>query len=120
MLMSFLDMGINFLVKNASMTSNCMGLEPVIRIVKNVFKLIQFGVPILLILFGAIELGKAVMSSKDDEMKKAQSTLIKRLIYAVAVFLVVTIVTVAMGLVTSAKADEANASSWSKCWNDVK
>ena len=50
MLMSFLDMGINFLVKNASMTSNCMGLEPVIRIVKNVFKLIQFGVPILLIL----------------------------------------------------------------------
>lgn len=45
-------------------------------------------VPILLILFGTLDFAKAVISSKEDEMKKAQSKFIRRLIAGVAVFLV--------------------------------
>ena len=122
MLMSFLDIGINFLAKkvNGVTTSNCMGLTPVISLAKNVFKLIQFGVPILLIIFGAIDLGKAVISNDEKTMKSAQGMLIKRLIYAVAVFLVVTLVTVAMGLVSSANASDADSNSWVSCWNAAK
>ena len=44
-------------------------------------------------------------------MKKAQSTLIKRVVYAVAVFLVVTIVYFVMGMVGSTE--------WQQCWNNV-
>ena len=89
----------------------CGDLSQIITLLKNVIKLIQWGIPMVLILFGMIDLGKAVMAGKEDEMKKATSTLIKRVIYAVAVFLVVTIVTFAMGLVGS--------SDWKDCWNNV-
>lgn len=88
----------------------CQELGPVISILKAVVKLFQFGIPILLIIFGMIDLGKAVIASKEDEMKKAQGTLIKRAIYAVAVFLVVTIVSLVMGMV--------GAEEWKTCWGN--
>lgn len=91
----------------------CMGLNDIIGLLKNVIKIIQFGVPILLIIFGMLDLGKAVMSSKEDEMKKAQGVLIKRFIYAVAVFLVVTLVTFAMNLV-----GQGSDSAWATCWDN--
>lgn len=88
----------------------CSELGPIISLLKNVVRLLQWGIPIILILFGMLDLGKAVISSKEDEMKKAQSTLIKRVVYAIAVFLVVTIVSFAMGLVGS--------SDWKDCWKN--
>ena len=104
---------------------SCMGLEPIVRIVKAVVTLIQWGVPILLIVFGMLDLGKAVMAGKEDEMKKAQSTLIKRVIYAVAVFLVVTLVVFIMNIVGNSSAEGTgnvggeNASWWT-CWSTTK
>lgn len=93
------------------------GLQPVINILKSVVQIIQFGVPILLIIFGMIDLGKAVMAGKEDEMKKAQGTLLKRFIYAVAVFLVVTLVTFVMNIVaTSGAEDNPDTESWKNCW----
>lgn len=89
----------------------CSELEPIITLLKNVIKLLQWLIPIGLILFGMIDLGKAVIAGKEDEMKKAQGTLIKRFIYAVAVFLVVTLVSFVMGLVGSTE--------WKECWNSV-
>jgi large-conductance mechanosensitive channel len=99
----------------------CSDLRPVIKIVKAVFNLIQFGIPIILILFGVMDLGKAVMASKEDEMKKAQSTLLKRVIYAVAIFFIVFIVRLAINLVGNAQSEEgsnaADTTSWSTCWD---
>lgn len=89
----------------------CNGLDQVIVLLKNAVNLLQWLIPIGLILFGLIDLGKAVVAGKEDEMKKAQGTLIKRVIYAIAVFLVVTIVTFVMGLVGSTE--------WRECWNNV-
>ena len=94
----------------------CGGLAPAINILKNVVKLIQFGVPIILIIYGMMDLGKAVMAGKEDEMKKAQSTLIKRVIYAVAVFLVVTIVMFVMNIVAEANTG-GDTDSWWECWS---
>lgn len=54
-----------------------------------VFKIV---IPILLIIFGMIDLGKAVIASKDDEIKKATKGLAMRAIAAVVVFLIPTIV----------------------------
>lgn len=55
-------------------------------------------VPILLILLGMLDFAKAVISSKEDEMKKAQATFIKRVIAAVAVFFIPLLVDIIMGL----------------------
>ena len=47
-------------------------LLPIVKFVKNgVFPLIQIGIPILLIIMGSIDLGRAVLSSDDKEIKGA-------------------------------------------------
>ncbi len=61
--------------------------------------LIQIVVPILLIIWGMLDLGKAVMAQKDDEIKKGQQTFIKRIVAAAIVFFVVVIVKLVVGLV---------------------
>ena len=41
----------------------CQGIGPVVRLLKNgIMPIFQIGVPILLIVFGSIDLGKAVMA----------------------------------------------------------
>ncbi len=61
--------------------------------------LIKIGVPILLIIFGMLDLGKAVMAQKEDEIKKGWQTFIKRMIAAAIVFFVVVIVQLVLSLV---------------------
>lgn len=70
-------------------------------------KIIQIGVPVLLIIWGMMDLGKAVMAQKEDEIKKGQQTFIKRLVAAAIVFFVVVIVKLLVGLV----ADSGNSIS---------
>ena len=96
---------INFMV------DFCKDLGPIITLLKNIVRLLQWLIPMGLILFGMLDLGKAVIAGKEDEMKKAQGTLIKRVIYAIAIFLVVTIVTFVRGLVGS--------TDWKECWSNV-
>jgi len=69
-----------------------------VYVIHLIIQLIQFGVPLLLIIFGMLDLGKAVIASKEDEIKKGQQLFIKRLIAAVIVFFVVAIVKLVVGL----------------------
>lgn len=101
---------------------DCTHLLPLIRLIKNgIIPLIQVGIPIILIVLGMLDLGKAVVASKEDEIKSAQKLLIKRAIYAVAIFFVVLIVNLVFGLLGTAGSDyEEQGMSWTKCWNEVK
>ena len=99
-------------------------LVPVFKFIKyGVYPIIQIGIPILLILMGTIDLGKAVLSSDDKEIKAATGKLIKRAIAAVAVFFVATIVSLVMGMFGSSGADEntnvTGTESWKDCWNGI-
>lgn len=73
--------------------------EQLANVIALIYNLIKIGVPILLIIFGMLDLGKAVMAQKDDEIKKGQQTFIKRLIAAAVVFFVFTIVQLIVSLV---------------------
>ncbi|MDD2434723.1 MAG: hypothetical protein PHO63_00520 [Bacilli bacterium] len=68
-------------------------------LVHNIILIIQIGVPILLVIWGMLDLGKAVIAQKDDEIKAGQKTFIKRLIAAAIVFFVVVIVQFVVSLV---------------------
>lgn len=97
----------------------CENLMPIIRLVRDgLIPLIQIGVPIMLIILGTIDLGKAVIASKEDEIKNAQKMLVKRAIYAVAIFFVVTIVSLVFSLFASTGDDdlEGDSTNWSYCW----
>lgn len=63
----------------------------IINVVSTIITIIQIVVPILLIIFGMLDLAKGVMAQKEDEIKKGQQTFIKRLIAAAIVFFVITI-----------------------------
>lgn len=76
------------------------------EVVRTVVKLIQVGIPILLIIFGMLDLGKAVMAQKEDEIKKSQQTFIKRIIAAAVVFFVVVIVQLVVGIVAPKQKDK--------------
>lgn len=106
--MEFMEI-INFLAIPADVQEACKNLGVVVILIHNVIDILKLIIPIGLILFGLIDLGKAVIAGKEDEMKKAQGTLMKRVIYAVAVFLIVVIVEFAIGLVGD--------TSWRTCWD---
>ena len=92
----------------------CGGLLPVVKIIYRLVKIFQWGIPIVLIIYGTIDLGKAVIASDEKEIKAAQSRLIKRFIYAALVFLVVVLVEAFMNLVASG--GEGDTTSWKSCW----
>jgi len=77
----------------------CEDLMPILKLVRHgLMPIIQIGIPILLIVFGSIDLGKAVMANDDKEIKGATGKLIKRAIAAVVVFFVPTIVSAVFGM----------------------
>ena len=95
--------------------SDCGGLLPIVRVLrKGVFPLVQIIIPIGLIIYGTIDLGKAVIASDEKEVKAAQSRLIKRFIYAALIFFVVTLVSALMSII--ATGGEGDTNSWSDCW----
>ena len=56
-----------------------------------VFFILKILIPIILIIFGSIDFAKAVLSSKDDEIKKSAKTLVMRAIAGVIIFFVPTL-----------------------------
>lgn len=54
--------------------------------------ILKVAIPIILIIFGMLDLAKAVMANEEKEMKEAQKKFIKRVIYAVMVFFVIALV----------------------------
>lgn len=95
-------------------------LDPIWNVVGFIIKALWIGIPVLMIILGTIDIGKAVISSKEDEAKKAWKTFGRRLLYTVAVFLVVWIV----GLVLNWAADIGDGAvtvdaGWKTCWNKI-
>ena len=66
-----------------------------------VVQVIKIAIPILLIIFGMLDLGKAVVAAKEDEIKKGQQTFIKRLVAAIIVFFVSLVVQIVVKFAAS-------------------
>lgn len=74
---------------------NCGGLNvptEITSITSTLYTLVLIGVPIILVVFGMLDFGKAVMAGKEDDIKSSQKLFVKRLISAVAVFLIFALV----------------------------
>lgn len=82
-------------------TSFCVKSAPVWQLVGKILVVFKIAIPILLIVFGMIDLGKAVIASKEDAIEKATSTLIKRLIAGVVIFFIPFLVDAIFGLISS-------------------
>ena len=91
----------------ASDVENLCGLidNDLAGLIHTVIVILKFGVPLLLIIFGMLDFAKGVIASKEDEIKKGQQVFIKRLISAIILFFVVTIVQLAIGLADDSSDD---------------
>lgn len=76
--------------------------------------LLQIAVPIILVIFGMIDLSKGVMSQKEDEIKKGQQSFIKRIIAGCLVFFIVALVKILIGAVGG---DASNKEGITACLN---
>lgn len=94
---------------------------PLWNVVGFIIKVIQIGIPILLIVIGMIDFAKAVIADKEDVQKKVMKTIGKRFLYAIGVFASVWIVTVVLDLAADTvgknnKYYKYDETSWTKCW----
>lgn len=85
----------------------------IVKIIGIVIFAIKVVIPILLIIFGMLDLGKAIMAQKEDEIKKGQQTFLKRLLTAAIVFLVVILTQFVVNIV--AGDDDTGVWACTKC-----
>ena len=83
--------------------------DPPIKFMYHIINLIKNLTPVILIIMGSLDFGKAVMSQKEDEIKKAQGAFIKKLIAGAAVFFVVVFARWMIKIIGNAGGDTGNA-----------
>ena len=88
--------------------------EKIPNVVSALINVIKIVVPILLVIFGMIDLMKGITSQKEDEIKKGQQIFIKRLISGAIVFFVFVIVQLIISFV--AGGDNKNIMTCAKCF----
>lgn len=84
-------------VKCGSMIPKMAAIIP--KLTSTIVDVLKISVPVLLIVFGMLDLAKAVMAQKEDEIKKSQGLFVKRLISGAIVFLVFVIVELVFNLI---------------------
>ena len=76
---------------------------------------IKVAIPVLIVILGMIDLTKAVMSGDEKVVKENQGKLIKRFVYAIIIFVLVSLVTLVFSIIGS-KADEGDLTSCIDCF----
>ena len=95
----------------------------VISAVKTIFTLIQWAIPLVLIVLGTIDMFKAMASGDEKATKESQKKFVRRLVYALVAFLIPFIVKLTFSLVSkNIAADEATTADntvgeFLTCWN---
>lgn len=84
----------------------------ILGVVRLAVRILQILVPIALILWGTIDIGKAVIAGDEKKMKEAQKPFVKRVIAAIIVFLIPFLVTLIMNYFTDGE--------WHNCWDAAK
>lgn len=95
---------------NSGFCANTANIWQIVGIILLVVKIV---IPILLIIWGMLDLGKAVVAAKDDEIKKATKSLAMRAVSAVIIFFIPTLVNVVFGMISNF--NEVAKDDWEVC-----
>lgn len=114
---------VQFLI-NAEGTAEgfCRATKDIWMLVGQVIRIILIVIPVILVLLGTFDLGKAVMAGEEKEIKGAQQMFVKRLIYGVVIFFIPYIIAGVFSLFNGLSNNEAqnqgkkNATDSSVCW----
>lgn len=100
---------------------NCGGLGQIVALVKDVLGIVFILIGIALVVLIIIDIAKAIIASEEKEVKGYQKAAIRRVIYFVVMFFVVTLVTFVFNLLGKYDDDQFTGEgniTWIDCWND--
>ena len=87
-----------FLLEAIDAKNFCTDAYKLMDFLHNVLVIFKIVVPILLIVFGMVDLGKAVVSSDEKAIKSSTSSLLKKVVAALFIFFLPTIVSAIVNL----------------------
>lgn len=102
------------LLTAAEMCSKEIGLGKLLSLIGVVITAFKIVIPILLIVYGMLDVGRAVVGSKDDEIKKSLKAFAMRAVAAVVIFFIPSIVGLIMTAVGETTKD-GSANGWKDC-----
>lgn len=77
----------------------CEQISPLIQLVGQALNIFKISIPLILICLGIFDIGKAVISSKADDVKKNIKLFIKKMLISVLIFFIPMICMVTFGFV---------------------
>ena len=107
---------MNFLKTITIDSGNCQGLGQIVQLIRNVLNIAFILLAIVLVVLIIIDLFKAVVASEEKEVKGYQKAAIRRVIYTIAIFFVVSIVTLVFNLVGDTSGTDVP--NWLSCWTN--
>ena len=96
---------VNFLFSCETPGGNFEVPDAIANLMKAVIFIVKVVVPVLLILWGMLDFAKGVTAQDEDKIKAGQKKFIQRLIAAVFVFLIVTVVQIVITTVGNISGD---------------
>lgn len=109
---------IQILDSVVNVESACYGFDFIVRIIKDgIFPIMQIVIPIVLVVLCTLDLGRAVIGSDDKENKKILKRIVRRLVFAILIFFIVTVINLIFTMVGNITENEALI-RWSQCWNN--
>ena len=103
--------------------TTCGGIavpDSLFNLVATIIRIIKIVVPILLIIWGMLDFAKSVVAKKEEDIKKYQKAFISRLISAVLVFLVITIVQLLVNLLAGVEQESGEGEQTADIWDCSK
>ena len=103
---------------------NCGGLGSLVSLIKSVINITLIIIGVALVVLVIIDIAKAIIASEEKEVKGYQKAAIRRVVYFVVIFFVVTIVSAIFKIVAPVGDDidgdpnTNDAINWKQCWDD--
>ncbi len=94
-------------------------MQMVLGVIISLLDILNFLIPVILIIFCTIDIFKIIVSKKEDEIKKLRKDVMMKIIYAVIIYLVPFLVPFFLKIVNNLLPMNYD-DSWQQCWNTVK
>jgi len=97
----------------------CADTANIWKVLGLVVMILKIVIPLILIILGMLDLGKAVISSDEKAISKAVGTLVKRFIAAVVMFFIPTIISALFNAITSINVTAGDSNICVQCVTNV-
>ena len=100
-------------------TNFCTNTHQILSLVGWALTIFKIAIPLLIIIIGLVDLGKAAVSSKPEEIKKSVGSLLWRLIGGISIFFVPLIVMTVFGWVSGYSSAQSEINDWDVCYKCI-